>query len=150
MISQQNFEYYIVRYAPNAAGGDDVRIGVILLEQQTSPEEGSGFSIPFAGVRFRKDWAALKALVSDVDLEVIGAIVEEINSRCGAASAECGARRLAELLQELGLASNGVVLGPPKGLVTADPELALGELATRCLQHASDSGSVDLSTGRSK
>jgi|SRR5271157_483860 len=150
MSSQRNFEYYIVRYVPNAAGGDDVKIGVILLEQQTSPEEGSSFSIPFVGIRFRKDWTPLKAFVSDVDLEVIGAIVEEINSRCCEASTERGARQLAELLQELGSASNGVVVGPPKGLVTAHPELALGELATRYLQHASDFGAVDLSTGRSK
>jgi hypothetical protein len=64
MSSQRNFEYFIVRYVRNAAGGDGVTIGVILIEQQVRSGEGSSLSHSFAGVRFLEDWTALDPLGS--------------------------------------------------------------------------------------
>jgi len=134
MSSQREFQYYIVKYVPNAASGNEVKIGVILLEDQTLSAERSGRELPFAGVRFLEDWTDLNHDVSDVDLEVISAIVREIKATLEQSSIERKFPPLGELLQELRSAANGVVLGPPKGLVTSDPELALDDLATRYLR----------------
>ena len=138
MSSQRNCEYFVIKYVPNVASGNDVNIGVMVLENSAHWGNTTGLPRPFVGVRFRKDWTALNRFGTGVDLEVVLAIASEINSRIDAAFSERNA--LFELLQELGSASNGVVLGSPQGLLTADPERALDELAARYLR---DAGVVD-------
>jgi len=145
MTSQTSCEYFIVRYVPNVASGDAENIGVIVLEKPQS-DETRRVPAPFAGVRFRKDWTCLNRFGTDVDVEVVLAIVEEINMKISAACSKPGIVR--ELLQELGSASNGVVLGPPRGLVVDDLEKALVELAATYLRDDSVASSRIIGTGR--
>jgi len=147
MTSQRNFEYRVVKYVPNAAGKSDVIIGVILLEAQTRSGGGTDPSRLCAGLRFIPDWIALTPFVSEVDLEVVRAIVDEISSKCRAASSEHDTLALVDMLRELGSASNGVIVGPPKGLVAEDSDEALDDLATRYLSRPSDSRTVGLGAG---
>jgi Protein of unknown function (DUF3037) len=140
-----NCAYFIVQYVPNAASGEADNIGVILLEKPIHPDKAAQSLRPFAGARFLKDWTCLNRFGSDTDVEVVLSIVEEIKTRISAASDE--RNLLPELLQELGSASNGIVLGTPRGLVTDDPQKKLDELAEKYLPGDSISGSNDRSVG---
>ena len=135
MIAERNCEYFIIKYVPNVASGNDMNIGVLLREASVQSDQTTGVSPPFVGVRFLEDWAVLNCFGSVVDLEVVLAIVADIASKVDTATA--GRSRLSNLLRELGSASNGVVLGPPRGLVTTDPAETLRELAARYLPERS-------------
>ena len=137
MRSQRSYEYFVIKYVPNVANGDDANIGVLLLEKPPEAKTAQESSRLFAGVRFLKDWTVLHRLSDDAGLEVVLAIVEEINSRIESASSGHTAA-LFELLQELSSASNGVVLGTPGSLVADDPEKALDELVATHIPDASD------------
>jgi DUF3037 family protein len=137
MASKRSCEYFIVEYVPNVIRADSENIGVIVLEKPPQSDEATADSHPFVGVRFRKDWTCLNRFGTDVDVEVVVAIVKEITTEISTASSEPG--RITQLLQELGLASNGVVLGPARGLLSDDPEKSLVELAARYLSDDSSS-----------
>ena len=136
MRSERNYEYFVIRYVPNAASENDANIGVMVLESLEQSETAERHSCPFAGVRFLKDWSSLGPFVTTVDLDVILAIVEEITSKINAPPDESDS--LARLLHDLGSASNGVVIGAPRGLVVNDPKKVLDELATKYLPGPSE------------
>ena len=135
MDPRRSFDYFVAKYVPNAAGAARVNIGVILVETRMRRTDELSSAFSFASARFLNDLSVLKPLAGKVDLELISAIVSKVNSTCDAAAASrAGGSALAELLRELGSASNGVILEPPVFLTAADPQLALDELATKWLR----------------
>jgi hypothetical protein len=76
MAEKLRCEFYLVRYEPNIVTGNRVAVGVILVEQ--GPPETA-----FVGVRFRKDWAAVRAIDPNFEPDIMEALEVDLEMQLG-------------------------------------------------------------------
>lgn len=74
MIDLTPFEFYIVRYVPNAITGEFVNIGVVLT---AVGDEG----VQKLGARFTRDWSRVRALDADADVSLLEVFGVETRNR---------------------------------------------------------------------
>jgi hypothetical protein len=117
MSERRPFEFFLLRYVPDAAKEEFVNIGLIMTE---SGGDGGGF----AGVHFTQDWRRARCLNPDVDVEVLDALAREIQTRM--ANVHDRALLLHEITDRY---SNAVQISPVRQCLTEDPAKELKELA---------------------
>src|SRR5512141_910566 len=82
MARPHEFEFFLLRYVPDAVKGEFVNVGVVMLERASS---GGGFT----GVRFARDWRRVRCLDPDVDIEVFDALEADIRARLQSDAMDC-------------------------------------------------------------
>jgi len=96
MAEKRKFEFFLLRYVPDAVKGEFVNFGLIALEHGT---EGSSL----VDVRFTKDWGRVQCLDPHADLDVLEALQREIRQEIGQT------RNKAMLLRRMEDSFSGVV-----------------------------------------
>jgi hypothetical protein len=114
MAQKRHVRFFVLRYA--LLEEEFVNIGVLLYEMN-SP---SGF----CGVRFASDWQKLRYLDPDADVELLDALVSDIQSQVQSPERE----KIIHLM--LDSFSNAVQLSQCKEFLTEDPESELAKLAS--------------------
>src|SRR5207244_11928757 len=71
MAELKQFEFFVLRYSPNAVRSERINIGFVILEHGSN---GSGFD----EVRFAKDWRRALCFDPEIDLERLKATVADI------------------------------------------------------------------------
>jgi hypothetical protein len=112
-------EFFLLRYVPDAVKGEFVNIGVVLL----GPSD--------AELRFSTDWARVKCLDPDADLEMLQAIESELRSEL--ANTESRERTLKKLHDSF---SNTIQLSPLTACLTESLPAEADLLARNYLETA--------------
>src|SRR5437870_13318499 len=73
MAELKQFEFFVLRYSPNAVRNERINIGFVVLEQGSN---GSGF----ADVRFTTDWRRALCFDPEIDLEWLKALEADIRT----------------------------------------------------------------------
>src|SRR5438105_2270193 len=73
MAELKQFEFFVLRYTPNAVRSERINIGFVILEQGSN---GSGF----ADVRFTTDWRRALCFDPEIDLEWLKATEADIRT----------------------------------------------------------------------
>lgn len=107
-------EFFVLRYVPDSVKDEFVNIGVVLLAGKAG----------YAGVRFTRDWARVRCLDSQADLEMLQSLEEDFSRRLATGTAHEIIGKLEDSL------SNSLQMTSPKALLTDAPEQELGRLAT--------------------
>ncbi|HTZ97002.1 MAG TPA: DUF3037 domain-containing protein [Terriglobales bacterium] len=76
MGKQRQYEYFLLRYAPNPLREEWINFGVVLLER-------AGAEWKFANVRFAQDWRRVLCIDPDVDIEMLEALKREFEAQLG-------------------------------------------------------------------
>lgn len=137
MTERKQFEYFLLRYVPDAVKEEFVNIGVVILEPGAN---GAGF----ADVRFTRDWRRVRCLDPQADVEMLEGLEREIREQLGEA------KDRASLLKRLEDSfSNVIQLSEAKGLLADDPAAEVGTMASLYLEAARIPGQREAS-GRQK
>jgi len=112
-------EFFLLRYVPDAVKGEFVNIGVVLLNPAG------------AEVRFSQDWARVKCMDPDADLEMLQSIESEL--RAGLADHE---RRESVLKKLRDSFSNTIHVSPFTACLAESPQAEADLLATQSLETA--------------
>lgn len=124
-MTQRRVQFVALRYALTVVGEgftdseEFVNIGVLLRE----PEPDAGFW----GFRFKSDWKQVRQLDPDADIELLDAIMHDIQSKLQSTERE---EMLRTMLDSF---SNAIQLSPWENCLTDDPERELAKLASRLL-----------------
>lgn len=114
MQASRQYEFFVLRYVPDSVKDEFVNIGVFLL----------GANAEYAGLRFTRDWARVRCLDSQADLEVLQSLEGDFKRQLANGAA---AR---EIVGKLGdTLSNTLQITTPKPLLTDSPEKELQTLA---------------------
>lgn len=105
----------MLRYVPDSVKDEFVNIGIFLL----------GAKAGYAGMRFTRDWARVRCLDSQADLEVLQSLEGDFKRQLANGAA---AREIVGKLEET--LSNTLQITTPKPLLTESPEKELETLAT--------------------
>jgi hypothetical protein len=117
MPEKKQFEFFLLRYVPDAVKDEFVNIGMVMLEPSAN---GGGF----ADVRFTHDWRRVRCLDPQADIEMLEALEHEIRSQLGQVrDREMFLRRLQDSF------SNIVQLSPTKGCLADEPAKEMELLA---------------------
>src|SRR5213592_2482268 len=73
MAELKQFEFFVLRYSPNAVRSERINIGFVILEHGSN---GSGF----AEVRFAKDWRRALCFDPEIDVEWLKATEADIRT----------------------------------------------------------------------
>lgn len=124
MAKKKQYEFFVLRYVPNAVKNDPVTFGIVIYE----PGNSGGFS----EVRLVKDWRHLRCNDPEVDVEELEALARSLAMELRAPSAEIFLKKLNESC------SNQVQVSQPKGLLTENvlKELEILEKNYLEVQHA--------------
>src|SRR5271163_4830779 len=76
MAQLRTFEFFLLRYVPDAVKDEFVNIGVVMMEAGAN---GNGFS----DVRFARDWRRVRSLDPQVDVEILEVLEREIRGQLG-------------------------------------------------------------------
>jgi hypothetical protein len=117
----RKFDYFLLRYVPNAVRDEFVNIGLVMTE--SGGEEG------FAGLHFTKDWRRARRVDPNIDIEVLEALGREVEQRL------LGVKQRATLLHEMmDSYSNLLQISPVRHCLVDDPARELKELAARLVE----------------
>src|SRR5580693_560320 len=131
MAERKPFEFFLLRYVPDAAREEFVNIGLVMTE---SGGDGGGF----AGVHFTQDWRRARCLNPDVDVEVLDALGREIQRRI--ASVQDRALMVHEMMDRY---SNAIQISPVRQVLAEDPVKELKDLASTLIEMPSARASID-------
>lgn len=126
MADYKRCSFYLLRYQANLVSGEPVNIGIMFLE-----EGDQGFS----GVRFRRDWALVRAHDPDADLELLQSYEEELNRLLSSRTPEVinykgETSRRDWLLEQMERSFSGALeLTPMQAILAESPSAELGKLA---------------------
>ncbi len=116
MAELKQFEFFVLRYSPNAVRSERINIGFVVLEQGLN---GSGF----ADVRFTTDWRRALCFDPEIDLEWLKATEADIRTELQRSpNRQAFMRKLEESF------SNLIQLSPAQALLTEDIGKELKEL----------------------
>lgn len=118
MAQNRHFEFYFLRYIPNAIRGNFVNFGIIMQEL------GGGF----ADVRFARNLRTVEDLDPTADIELLDALQREIQAQFPSLE---GREVLMKWLKDS--YSNAVELSPQTACLTEDPTRELELLASQYL-----------------
>ena len=114
MAEQRQFEFFLLRYVPNAVQDEFVNIGLVMVEPGGD----------FADVRFTRDWRRVRCLDPQVDIEMLEALESDMRRELlGTQTRETLLRRLNDS------SSNLVQLSTTKACLTDDPAKEIEALA---------------------
>jgi hypothetical protein len=68
MAEKRQFEFFLLRYVPNAVQDEFVNVGVVMVEPGAD----------FADVKFTRDWRRVRCLDPQVDIEMLEALENEV------------------------------------------------------------------------
>jgi hypothetical protein len=131
MAERKPFEFFLLRYVPDAAREEFVNIGLVMTE---SGGDGGGF----AGVHFTQDWRRVRCLNPDVDVEVLDALGREIQRRI--ANVQDRALMVHEMMDRY---SNAIQISPVRQCLTEDPVKELKDLASSLIEMPWARASID-------
>src|SRR5437588_10912971 len=110
-----------MRYVPDPFKNEFVNIGVLLL----------GRDDEFAGVRFTRDWARVRCLDPQADVDILNALEDDI--RVQLEKSPESRKQLIYRLQDT--LSTGLQLSEPNALLSDAPQKDLERLARTYLEH---------------
>ena len=122
MAGRKPYEFFLLRYVPNAVREEFVNIGVVMTE---SGGDGGGY----AGVHFTKDWRRARCLNPAIDVEMLDAVGREIQSRI--ANVQDRAMLLHEMMDRY---SNAIQISPARQCLTENPVEEMRELASSLVE----------------
>ena len=129
MAEQKPFDFFLLRYVPNAVREEFVNIGLVMTE---SGGDGGGF----AGVHFTGDWRRAKHLYPDIDLEMLDAIGRDIRQRI------LDVKERALLLHEfVDQYSNAIQVSTVYHVLAEDPVKEMKHLASSLVEMSWSTGS---------
>jgi hypothetical protein len=106
MAEKRQFEFFLLRYVPNAVRNEPVNVGVVMVESGAD----------FADVRFTRDWRRVRCLDPQVDVEILEALEREMRRELqGNQTREALLRRLNDSF------SNLIQLSATQACLTEDP-----------------------------
>lgn len=115
MAEKKQFEFFLLRYVPDAVREDSVTIGIVMYE----PGNRSGFS----EVRLTEDWRRLRCFDPEVNVEELLALGSEVQRELRDPDREMFLKRVGESF------SNLVQVSPVKALLAEDAATELNTLA---------------------
>lgn len=118
MADERQFEFFLLRYVPNAVKDEFVNLGVVLLESGTN---GSGF----ADARFIRDWRRVRCLDPEVDIDMLEAMQREVQAQLSSVSSRD--TLLKKLVDQF---SNAIQVSSLKACLAAEPAKELETLAS--------------------
>jgi hypothetical protein len=119
MADWRQFEYFLLRYVPDAVTEEFANFAVAVLEQD------GGFS----DLRLTRDWRRVRCIDPDVEIEMLEAVARDVQSQLSVADdREKFLRRLQESL------SGTVQITPMKGRLGTEPAQLLESLAGMYLE----------------
>lgn len=139
MTNRRQFEFFLLRYVPDAVKGEFVNIGLVMLE---SGANDLGL-VPFADVRFARDWQRVRCLDPQADMEMMAALEREIRVELATPH---GRDNLLHRLEDF---SNAIQLSPMKGCLAEDPEREIEMMASMYLE-AAKTGEMRVVGGRQR
>lgn len=83
MPATNHYRFFLLRYVPDLVNEEFVNLGLVLLSGETPGEAGGATAPQFARVKFTHDWRRLKCLDSDIDMEMLHALENELAARLG-------------------------------------------------------------------
>lgn len=114
MGEKRQFEFFLLRYVPNAVQDEFVNVGVVMVEPGAE----------FAEVRFTRDWRRVRCLDPQVDVEMLEALENDMKRELrGVQTREVLLRRLHDS------SSNLLQLSATKGCLAEDPVQEIEMLA---------------------
>jgi hypothetical protein len=113
-------DFLLMRYVPDPFKNEFVSIGVLLL----------GRDDDFAGVRFTRDWARVRCLDPQADVDVLNSLEEDICDQLGS-NPESRKQFVYRLQDTL---STGLQLSQPNALLSDSPQKDLEHLARTYLE----------------
>lgn len=137
MADRRQFEFFLLRYVPDAVKDEFVNIGVVMVEAAPGGAQ-------FADVRFTRDWRRVRCLDPQADVEMLAALEQDIRAQLATTQdREVLLRRLEDSF------SNVIQLSPTKGCLAEDPVREIEEMASIYLEAAKVGGKREAS-GRQK
>lgn len=122
MAERRQFEFFLLRYVPEAVKDEFVNIGLVMNEA-----EGNGLG--FAGVRFTRDWSRVQCLDPQADIGALEALGHDIKGQFSQLQDRAVLlRRLEDSF------SNLIQLSPSKGCLAENPELEIEIMASMYLE----------------
>jgi hypothetical protein len=118
MGDRRQLEFFLLRYVPHAVRQEFVNIGILMVE---GSENGS----VFANVRFAKDWQRVRRMDPQADVEMLEALLREIQAEVGEI------KDRAMLLRRMEDSfSNVIQLSAPMAVVTETPSTEMETMAS--------------------
>lgn len=114
MAEKKHYEFFLLRYVPDAVRDDSVTIGIVMYE----PGNRSGFS----EVRLTEDWRRLRCFDPEVNVEDLQTLGSEVQRELRGLDREMFLKRMGESF------SNLVQVSPVKALLTEDAAKELNAL----------------------
>ena len=121
MEDQRHFEYFLLRYVPNALRDEGVNIGLVMTERAVAGG--------FVGVHFTKDLERVRRLDPNLDVEWIEALGREIKGEM--ADSEKSATLVSKMSDSF---SNMIQISPVWRLRTANPAQEMKYLAATLVE----------------
>jgi Protein of unknown function (DUF3037) len=122
MADLKQFEFFLLRYVPDAVKGEFVNIGLVMVG---AAGEGAGF----ADVRFTQDWRRVRCLDPQADVEMLQAVERDIRGQLQTVKdRESLLRKLEDSL------SNLIQISSAKACLAKEPVLELASLAAMYLE----------------
>jgi hypothetical protein len=121
MSENRQYEFFLLRYVPDAVKNEFVNIGVVLVEHESS----------YAAVRLTGDWRRVRCLDPNADIEWLEGLERDIRTQL--AKSDSRAQLITRLHDSF---SNLVQVTEAKGCLGDEPALQLETLARMYLQTA--------------
>jgi Protein of unknown function (DUF3037) len=137
MADLRKFDFFLLRYTPNAVRDESVNIGLVMTERGG---DGGGF----ADVYFTTSWARVQSLDPTVDIDLLEAFGREIKNKFVSASDRV--MLLNELLEHY---SNSIQLSPVISCMAEDPVREMKYLASNLVEAVTTVGDAE-KMGRSQ
>src|SRR4051812_24560135 len=119
MANMHHCEFFVLRYVPDLVKNEFVNFGVVMLENGAETKSGS-----FADVRFTSDWRRVQCVDSNVDIEMLAALEDDLRRRL----AQAGDRE--SLLNEMESSFSGTLqISETKVCQTDSPRQEIERLA---------------------
>jgi DUF3037 family protein len=122
MAELRQFEFFVLRYVPDAVKDESLNIGILMIEEGAN---GAGF----ADIRFTQDWRRVQCVDPQVDVEWLQAVERDIRGQLAQSSDRTV---LVNKLQDS--LSNVVQLSSAKGCIAADPAREMSSLCSMYLE----------------
>jgi hypothetical protein len=122
VADRRQFEFFLLRYVPNAVKEEFVNIGLVMTE---SGGDGGGF----AEVHFTADWRRARCLDPNIDVEMLEALGREMERRLK--DVQQRALLLHEMMDSY---SNTLQLSPIRQCIAENPAEELKDLAQKLVE----------------
>ncbi len=114
MAENRQFEFFLLRYVPNAVQDEFVNVGVVMLEPGGA----------FADVKFTRDWRRVRCLDAQADIEMLEALEKDMKRELQESRARDA------LLRRLNDSSSNLIqLSAIRGCLTENPAKEIETLA---------------------